>query len=166
MKWISKQLLIGSKCYFILPHHTQHMSRILLWSELQYLSLRYCYEKNNVIVLRKKSQHTWWVTQHNDNASVITDYDHAASFMGRGVVDSPLKEVAEFYKDIQSTFLWDHLLVVSTCSSLLFRCMYIITWQPSVYFQYACMCRMLDMWGSYQSLVHTQTTLVWTNSTR
>ena len=37
--------------------------------------------------------------------------------MGRGVVDSPLKEVAEFYKDIQSTFLWDHLLVVSILHS-------------------------------------------------
>lgn len=33
--------------------------------------------------------------------------------MGRGVVDKPLREVAEFYKDIQSTFLWDNLLVVS-----------------------------------------------------
>lgn len=35
------------------------------------------------------------------------------SFMGRGVVERPLKELGEFYKDIQSTFLWDHLLVVS-----------------------------------------------------
>ena len=29
------------------------------------------------------------------------------------MVDRPLKELAEFYKDIQSTFLWDRLLVVN-----------------------------------------------------
>lgn len=120
MKWISMQLLIGSKYLFIfiLPHVS---------ISLQYLSLRYCYEKNNVVVLRKKSQHTWWITQHNGNANVVTDCMACTwlccSFMGRGVVDSPLKEVAEFYKDIQSTFLWDHLLVVS--SSLVFRHMHV-----------------------------------------
>lgn len=46
--------------------------------------------------------------------------------MGRGVVDGPLKEVAEFYKDIQSTFLWDHLLVVSTCINFAFMIIFLV----------------------------------------
>lgn len=39
--------------------------------------------------------------------------DLSCSFMGRGVVNKPLKDLAEFYKDIQSTFIWDPLLVVA-----------------------------------------------------
>ena len=33
--------------------------------------------------------------------------------MGRGVIDEPLEIVAALYKDVESTFIWDHLLVVS-----------------------------------------------------
>ena len=42
--------------------------------------------------------------------------------MGRGVVNKPLKDLAEFYKDIESTFIWDHLLVVSLSSFVLSLC--------------------------------------------
>ncbi len=42
------------------------------------------------------------------------------SFMGRGVIDAPLQVVADFMKDIRSSFAWDDLLVVSFVVLLFF----------------------------------------------
>ena len=63
MRWVSKQILIGSKCVY---YTCTHMFEIhsLEWHNIP----RYCYEKNNVTVLRKKSQHTWWVSH---NTSIV-----------------------------------------------------------------------------------------------
>lgn len=33
--------------------------------------------------------------------------------MGRGVIDVPLRKVAEFIKDVQNNMSWDDLLIVS-----------------------------------------------------
>ncbi len=38
---------------------------------------------------------------------------HAHSFMGRGIVEAPMGEVAQFIKRIESTFTWDKFVVVS-----------------------------------------------------
>ena len=42
--------------------------------------------------------------------------------MGRGVIDAPLRVVADFIKDIQSSFTYDELVVVSvhctTCNHI------------------------------------------------
>jgi len=35
------------------------------------------------------------------------------SFMGRGVIDRPLKEVAEFIKNVENNMTWDYFLIVS-----------------------------------------------------
>lgn len=35
------------------------------------------------------------------------------SWMGRGIISVPLREVAEFIKDVQNNMSWDDLLVVS-----------------------------------------------------
>ena len=56
---------------------------------------RFDYEKDNVTVFKKK----------NKNSSDI-------SFCGRGIVTAPYRVVAEFVKDVESTFLWDKYLVV------------------------------------------------------
>lgn len=34
--------------------------------------------------------------------------------MGRGIIDVPVREVAEFIKDVQNNMTWDDLLIVST----------------------------------------------------
>lgn len=34
------------------------------------------------------------------------------SFLGRGVVDAPLRAVGDFTGELQSTFTWDNTLVV------------------------------------------------------
>lgn len=34
------------------------------------------------------------------------------SFMGRGVIDVPLREVAEFLKKVENNLTWDNLLIV------------------------------------------------------
>ena len=34
-------------------------------------------------------------------------------FMGRGVIDVPLKKVAEFLKKVENNLTWDDLLIVS-----------------------------------------------------
>ena len=36
------------------------------------------------------------------------------SFLGRGVVDAPLRKVGEFTADIQSTYTWDKFLTVTS----------------------------------------------------
>lgn len=36
------------------------------------------------------------------------------SFLGRGVIDVPLKRVAEFLKDVKNNLTWDKFLTVST----------------------------------------------------
>lgn len=36
--------------------------------------------------------------------------------MGRGIIDVPVKEVAEFVKDVQNNMTWDDLLIVSITS--------------------------------------------------
>ena len=35
-----------------------------------------------------------------------------ASFMGRGVIEVPLKEVTDFVGDIDTTFVWDKFCIV------------------------------------------------------
>jgi hypothetical protein len=52
------------------------------------------YEKNGIVVFRKKNK-----------SSKLT------SFCGRGVVNAPYTTVAEFIKDIESTFVWDKYVV-------------------------------------------------------
>ena len=57
---------------------------------------RFDYEKNGIVVFRKK----------NKSSKLIT-------FCGRGVINAPYTTVAEFIKDIESSFVWDKYLVVS-----------------------------------------------------
>ena len=57
---------------------------------------RFDYEKNEIVVFKKKNK-----------SSKLT------SFCGRGVVNAPYTAVAEFIKDIESSFVWDKFLVVS-----------------------------------------------------
>ncbi len=33
--------------------------------------------------------------------------------MGRGIIDVPVREVAEFIKDVQNNMSWDNFLIVS-----------------------------------------------------
>ena len=40
------------------------------------------------------------------------------SFAGRGLVAAPYATVAEFVKDVDSTYVWDKFLVVSICYSM------------------------------------------------
>ena len=40
------------------------------------------------------------------------------SWMGRGIVDVPVREVAEFIKDVQNNMSWDNFLIVSIASVL------------------------------------------------
>lgn len=40
------------------------------------------------------------------------------SWMGRGIIDVPLREMAEFLKDIENNMSWDNNLVVSTVELL------------------------------------------------
>ena len=56
---------------------------------------RFDYEKNEIVVFRKKNK-----------SSKLT------SFSGRGVINAPYTAVAEFIKDIDSSFVWDKFLVV------------------------------------------------------
>ena len=57
---------------------------------------RFDYEKNGIVVFRKKNK-----------SSKLTKY------CGRGVINAPYTAVAEFIKDIESTFVWDKYVVVS-----------------------------------------------------
>lgn len=34
--------------------------------------------------------------------------------MGRGIIDVPVRDVAEFVKDVQNNMSWDNFLIVST----------------------------------------------------
>lgn len=34
--------------------------------------------------------------------------------MGRGIIDVPMREVAEFIKDVQNNMSWDNFLIVSS----------------------------------------------------
>ncbi len=40
------------------------------------------------------------------------------SFMGRGIIEKPLKEVAEFIKNVDNNMSWDNFLIVSISSGL------------------------------------------------
>lgn len=51
---------------------------------------RFEYEKDNIVVLKKQSAVT--------------------RFMGRGLIDAPWRDVANFINDIQSTYTWDRFL--------------------------------------------------------
>ena len=73
------------------------MVRVILIVHCVYLIIeRFDYEKNGIVVFRKKNK-----------SSKLT------SFCGRGVVNAPYTTVAEFIKDIESTFVWDKYVVVS-----------------------------------------------------
>ena len=37
--------------------------------------------------------------------------------MGRGIIDVPVREVAEFIKDVQNNMSWDNFLIVSSGST-------------------------------------------------
>ena len=39
--------------------------------------------------------------------------------MGRGIIDVPVRDVAEFVKDVQNNMSWDNFLIVSTLISIL-----------------------------------------------
>ena len=49
---------------------------------------------------------------HDRYIHKIYTYFFNPSWMGRGVIDVPVKKVAEYIKDVQSSFIWDKLLVV------------------------------------------------------
>jgi len=59
------------------------------------LVLRFAYEEHDVLVLRK---------QFKDSP--------IHSFMGRGVIDLPVEQVAQFVGNLQTRKLWDRTLVV------------------------------------------------------
>lgn len=42
------------------------------------------------------------------------------SFMGRGIIDRPLREVAEYIRNVQNNMTWDNFLIVCTCMTLYF----------------------------------------------
>eukprot|EP00731_Ephydatia_muelleri_P028233 Em0019g1106a len=59
---------------------------------------RYAYEKHNIVVFSKKLR-----------GSPIK------CFLGRGVVDAPVRAVGDFTGELQSTFTWDNTLVGVRC---------------------------------------------------
>ena len=66
----------------------------MLWPV--HVFVRFDYEKNGIVVFRKKNK-----------SSKLTN------FCGRGVVEAPYTIVAEFIKDVESTYVWDNFLEVS-----------------------------------------------------
>ena len=40
--------------------------------------------------------------------------------MGRGIIDVPVRDVAEFVKDVQNNMSWDNFLIVSTLISIFY----------------------------------------------
>lgn len=77
---------------------------------------RYVEEEHDVMVFIKKSQHDshrLWYLKH-----VLTCYEfgyyHSTifySFMGRGVIDKPLEEVAGYIRKVDNNIAWDNFLV-------------------------------------------------------
>jgi len=43
---------------------------------------------------------------------------YVVSFLGRGVIDKPLKEVATFLRRVENNLSWDKFLIVSTRTDL------------------------------------------------
>lgn len=60
------------------------------------------------------SSWTFSCVQCHDLCSLLM---YTYSWMGRGIIDVPLRVIAEFLKDIENNLSWDNSLVVSTASA-------------------------------------------------
>ena len=86
MAYVASTIIIHNNSVAI----SLYLYQILIWIG------RLDYEKNEIVVFKKKNKSS-----------------KSTSFCGRGVINAPYTAVAEFMKDIESSFIWDKFLVVS-----------------------------------------------------
>ena len=94
MSYVDSTIIIRVVYYIYTWLYLEYMYYDCVLYVLEHIG-RFDYEKNEIVVFRKKNK-----------SSKLT------SFSGRGVINAPYTAVAEFIKEIDSSFVWDKFLVV------------------------------------------------------